>query len=49
MSHELLLKNGLVVTVDEQLGDLQDADVLIRDNVIVAVGPGGRPRARMSK
>jgi len=41
MSHELLLKNGLVVTVDEQLGDLQDADVLIRDNVIVAVGPGG--------
>jgi 5-methylthioadenosine/S-adenosylhomocysteine deaminase len=41
MSNELLLKNGLVVTVDEQLGDLQDADVLIRDNVIVAVGPGG--------
>ena len=41
MSHELLLKNGLVVTVDDQLGDLQDADVLIRDDVIVAVGPGG--------
>ena len=41
MSHELLLKNGFVVTVDDQLGDLQDADVLIRDDVIVAVGPGG--------
>ncbi len=41
VSHELLLKNGLVVTVDDQLGDLQDADVLIRDGVIVAVGPGG--------
>lgn len=40
MSHELLLKNGLVVTVDDKLGDLQDADVLIRDGVIVAVGPG---------
>src|SRR6202789_3422380 len=41
MSHELLLKNGLVVTVDDKLGDLQNADVLVRDGVIVAVGPGG--------
>jgi 5-methylthioadenosine/S-adenosylhomocysteine deaminase len=41
MSHELLLRNGFVVTVDDQLGDLQDADVLIRDGVIVAVGPRG--------
>src|SRR6202453_1596023 len=41
MSDELLLKNGLVVTVDDKLGDLQDADVLIRDGLIVAVGPGG--------
>jgi 5-methylthioadenosine/S-adenosylhomocysteine deaminase len=41
MSHELLLKNGLVVTVDDKLGDLQDADVLIRNGVIVAVGRGG--------
>src|ERR1700678_2936823 len=38
MSDELLLKNGLVVTVDDRLGDLQDADVLIRDGVIIAVG-----------
>jgi 5-methylthioadenosine/S-adenosylhomocysteine deaminase len=45
MSHELLLKNGLLVTVDDELGDLKDADLLIRDGVIVAVGPGG-PTAR---
>ena len=40
MVHELLLKGGLVVTVDNSLGDLPDADVLIRDGVIVAVAPG---------
>ena len=38
MSHELLLKNGLVVTVDDSLGDLPDADVQSRDGVIIAVG-----------
>jgi len=37
MAHETLLKDGLVVTVDESLGDLADADILIRDGVIVAV------------
>lgn len=40
MTNELLLKGGLVVTVDDSLGDLPDADVLIRDGVIVAVAPG---------
>lgn len=40
MVHELLLKGGLVVTVDNSLGDLPDADVLIRDGVIVEVAPG---------
>jgi 5-methylthioadenosine/S-adenosylhomocysteine deaminase len=40
MADELLLRGGLVVTVDESLGDLPDADVLIRDGVIVAVAPG---------
>ena len=40
MAHELLLKGGLVVTVDPSLGDLPDADVLIRDGEIVAVAPG---------
>jgi 5-methylthioadenosine/S-adenosylhomocysteine deaminase len=39
MAHELLLRGGLVVTVDESLGDLPDADVLIRDGVIVAIAP----------
>ena len=37
---ELLLKGGLVVTVDESPGDLPDSDVLIRDGVIIAVGRG---------
>jgi cytosine/adenosine deaminase-related metal-dependent hydrolase len=40
MVHELLLKGGLVVTVDNSFGDLPDADVLIRDGVIVEVAPG---------
>jgi 5-methylthioadenosine/S-adenosylhomocysteine deaminase len=40
MSHELLLKNGLVVAVDDSLGELQYADVLSRDGVIIAVGSG---------
>lgn len=38
MAHELLLKRGYVVTVDESLGDLPDGDVLIQDDKIVAVG-----------
>ncbi len=40
MAYELLLKGGFVVTVDDSLGDLPDADVLIQDGVIIAVGPG---------
>ena len=40
MAHELLLRGGLVVTVDESLGDFPDADVLIRDGAIVAAAPG---------
>lgn len=40
MVHELLLKGGRVVTVDNSLGDLPDADVLIRDGVIVTVARG---------
>jgi pimeloyl-ACP methyl ester carboxylesterase len=39
MSRELLLKSGLVDTVDDKLGDLQEADVLIGDSLIVAVAP----------
>ena len=40
MNHELLLRNGHVVTMDDKLGDFKDADVLIRDGAIAAVGPG---------
>jgi cytosine/adenosine deaminase-related metal-dependent hydrolase len=35
---ELLIQGGTVVTVDPELGDLPDADVLIRDGKIAAVG-----------
>lgn len=40
MAHELLLTGGPIVTMDESLGDLSDADILIRDDVIAAVGRG---------
>ena len=38
MPKELLIRGGDVVTVDPSLGDLADADVLVRDGVIVEVG-----------
>jgi 5-methylthioadenosine/S-adenosylhomocysteine deaminase len=38
MVHELLLKGGHVVTVDDKLGDFPKGDVLIKDGVIAAVG-----------
>ena len=38
MAHELLLRGGYVVTVDDSLGDLPEGDVLIQDDQIVAVG-----------
>src|SRR4051794_26478727 len=34
-----LLRGGHVLTMDPQLGDLQNADVLIEDDKIAAVGP----------
>jgi 5-methylthioadenosine/S-adenosylhomocysteine deaminase len=40
MAERTLLKGGLVVTVDRGLGNLPDADVLIEDGIIAAVGPG---------
>src|SRR3984957_13887474 len=40
MPNELLIKGGLVVTMDPALGDQPDSDVLVRDGVIVEVGPG---------
>jgi hypothetical protein len=33
-----LIKNGAVVTVDEALGTLQRADVLVRDGRIAGIG-----------
>src|SRR6202789_232997 len=38
MSRELLLKGGYVVTVDDSIGDVPQGDVLIRDELIAAVG-----------
>jgi cytosine/adenosine deaminase-related metal-dependent hydrolase len=40
MAGELLLKGGHIVTMDDSLGDLFDADVLLRDGVIADVGCG---------
>jgi 5-methylthioadenosine/S-adenosylhomocysteine deaminase len=39
MTRELLIKGGYVVTVDPELGDLPDGDVLVRDDIIAAVRP----------
>ena len=38
MAHELLLRGGYIVTVDDSLRDLPNGDVLIRDDQIAAVG-----------
>jgi cytosine/adenosine deaminase-related metal-dependent hydrolase len=40
MGNRLLLRGGHVITVDPELGDLPDADVLIDGDKIEAVGPG---------
>jgi 5-methylthioadenosine/S-adenosylhomocysteine deaminase len=45
MPDELLIQGGHVVTVDPNLGDISDGDVLVRDGVIVAVGPHLAPSA----
>ncbi len=39
MGHRTLIHGGHVLTVDPQLGDLPNADVLIEDDMIVAVEP----------
>jgi cytosine/adenosine deaminase-related metal-dependent hydrolase len=38
MTRELLIKGGYVATGDPKLDDLPDGDVLIRDDIVVAVG-----------
>ena len=40
MSTRLLLRNGHVLSMDPDIGDIADADVLIEDGAIVAVRPG---------
>ena len=40
MSRELLIQGGYVVTVDPELGDLPEGDVLVTDDVMTAVGTG---------
>ena len=40
MSTRLLLRNGHVLSMDPDIGDLAGADVLIEDGAIVAVQPG---------
>ena len=43
MSKELLINGGHVVTVDPDLGDLTEGDVLVADGVIAAVGKDLKP------
>lgn len=40
MSERTLIKGGIVLTQDEQLGEMSDADILIEDDRIVSVGHG---------
>ena len=42
MVHQLVLKGGALVTMDERLGDLT-ADILVSGDRIVAIGPGIAP------
>lgn len=39
MSNRILIRGGTVITMDPQLGNLRQGDVLIEDTKIVAVGP----------
>jgi cytosine/adenosine deaminase-related metal-dependent hydrolase len=34
-----LIRNSVVITIDKKLGDFEQADILIEDDVIAAVGP----------
>jgi cytosine/adenosine deaminase-related metal-dependent hydrolase len=40
MTNRMLLRNGYVITVDPDIGELTGADVLIEDDQIAAVRPG---------
>lgn len=44
---DLLVRGATVLTMDPELGDLDEADVLVRDGAVVAVGPGLAARGAM--
>jgi 5-methylthioadenosine/S-adenosylhomocysteine deaminase len=39
MTREVLIQGGYLATVDPTVGDLADGDILVQDDIIVAVGP----------
>jgi 5-methylthioadenosine/S-adenosylhomocysteine deaminase len=39
-SHRLLIRNGFVVSMDADVGEIPNGDVLVEDGAIVEVGPG---------
>jgi 5-methylthioadenosine/S-adenosylhomocysteine deaminase len=40
MSERTLIKNGIVLTQDPELGEMSGADILVEDDRIVSVGHG---------
>jgi 5-methylthioadenosine/S-adenosylhomocysteine deaminase len=38
----IVIRGALALTMDERLGDLPDADILIEDDRISAIGPSGK-------
>ena len=45
--HRILLKGGIVLSLDPAVGDFEKADVLIEDKKIVAVGPNLRANGQV--
>ena len=48
MADRLLLKGGAVVSMDPDVGDLPNGDVLIEGDKIARVAPTSRPMRRWS-
>jgi 5-methylthioadenosine/S-adenosylhomocysteine deaminase len=40
VSERMVIRNGFVVSMDAEIGDVPNADILVEDGKIVAVGPG---------
>jgi len=45
--HRILIKGGIVLTLDPAVGDFEEADVLIEGKKIVAVGPNIKANAKV--